>query len=126
MQSATGDASGGPFGLGCSRAEIFVTTSANVTDAPTQLDTAATTLNEFAWDADFTSPNGVRAHPGVYATVGSVIVFSAPVPRARRRPGVSCLWAAGECRWHQRPGGRVAAGGRRMRSARALSFLHMT
>lgn len=67
-----GDTSGGPFGRGCSRAEIFVTTGTNSSSQ----DAAATTVNEFAWQPNFFHPNGERAEPGAYATTGSVVSFT--------------------------------------------------
>jgi len=69
---ATADWTGGPMGIGCSRAEIYLSTTTNATS----IDAAATTLNEFAWDDNFHHPNGVRAVPGLYATRGSIIRFS--------------------------------------------------
>lgn len=44
--AARGDFSGGPFGEGCSRAEIYLTTRANASSQ----DSAATTINEFVWE----------------------------------------------------------------------------
>ena len=67
-----GDTTGGPMGIGCSKAEIWLTTTSN----GTAQDAAATTLNDFRWASDFKHPNGVRAVPGLYKTVGSVIRFS--------------------------------------------------
>jgi hypothetical protein len=56
--AAAGDVSGGPFGLGCSRAEIFLTTRFN--DSSSSQDAAATTVNQFQWEPYFYHPNGVQ------------------------------------------------------------------
>ncbi len=69
---ATNDLEGGPMGVGCSRAEIWLSTTTNTTSQ----DAAATTINEFTWDGDFHHPSGVRAMPGLYATSGSIIRFA--------------------------------------------------
>ena len=70
--AALGDTTGGPFGRGCSRAEIYLTTGTNTS---TQ-DSAATTLNEFRWEPNFFHPNGLRADPGAYVTTGSIVAFT--------------------------------------------------
>ena len=67
------DVSGGPFGSGCSLAEIWLTTTNN----ESAQDAAATTLSQYEYRRDFYRPNGQRAEPGAYATVASVIAFSA-------------------------------------------------
>ena len=69
---ALSDTEGGPFGRGCSRAEIFLTTTTN----SSAQDAAATTINQFQWDPAFHHPNGRRASPGVYATIGSIVSFT--------------------------------------------------
>jgi hypothetical protein len=71
---AAGDTEGGPLGVGCSRAEIWLTTSTN---EETLQDAAATTTNQVnLWDGDFLHPNGLPATPGLYATTGSIISFT--------------------------------------------------
>ena len=57
-----GDTSGGPLSEGCSRAEIWLTTTSNETSQ----DAAATTLNVYRWDSNFRHPNGAHADPGLY------------------------------------------------------------
>jgi hypothetical protein len=69
---AENNTEGGPFGRGCSRAEIFLTTTGN----SSAQDAAATTLNVYEWDTRFYHPNGIRASGGVWSTVGSIVAFT--------------------------------------------------
>lgn len=70
---AENNTKGGPFGRGCSRAEIFLTTTGN----SSAQDAAATTLNVYEWETRFFHPNGIRASAGVWSTVGAIVAFTA-------------------------------------------------
>ena len=70
------DYTGGPGGVGCSLAEIWITNLANDSDVATATEAAAAAKNYYQWTEDFTFTNGERASAGVYATVGSRLSFS--------------------------------------------------
>lgn len=92
---AKGDETGGPLGRGCSRAEIFLTSGSKNSSSGEQ-DAAATTQNQFAWVPEFHHPNGRIATSGVYATVGSIISFTAdaynPTSRSHYNSATPICW----------------------------------
>ena len=73
---AAEDVTGGPGGVGCSLAEIWITNLANDSNVATATEAAAAAQNYYSWTDDFTFTNGERASHGVFATVGSRLSFS--------------------------------------------------